>query len=100
MRGRAREGAEARDIQGYLAHTKQPSPLGPPQGPRHTPTVGFYGGLVSYERGTPVGIGRGRGAQSAVKIRLQWANRLRTSSCMGSEEGSYSRLIDLCITLL
>ena len=36
------------------AQKKQPSPLEPPQGPRHTPTVGSYGGLVSYERGTPV----------------------------------------------
>ena len=27
-------------IQGYLAHEKPPAPLGPPQGPRHRPTVG------------------------------------------------------------
>ena len=26
--------------QGYLAHTKTPTPLGPPQDPRHRPTVG------------------------------------------------------------
>ena len=26
----------------------------PPQGPRHSPTVGSQGGAVSYERGTPV----------------------------------------------
>ena len=32
---------------------KQPSPLGPPEGPRHSPTVGSYGGTVSYERGDP-----------------------------------------------
>ena len=27
---------------------KQQSPLGPPQGPRRSPTVGSYGGAVSY----------------------------------------------------
>ena len=27
-------------LQGYLAHTKQPPPVGLPQGPRHIPTVG------------------------------------------------------------
>ena len=27
-------------IQGYLAHKKTPTPLGPPQDPRHRPTVG------------------------------------------------------------
>jgi len=42
-------------LQGYLAHKKTPNPLGPPEGPRHSPTVGSYGGAVSYERGTPVG---------------------------------------------
>ena len=31
-----------------------PTLLGLPQGPRQRPTVGFYGGAVSYERGTPV----------------------------------------------
>ena len=29
-----------RTVQGYLAHKKQPPPLGPPQGPRYSPTVG------------------------------------------------------------
>ena len=33
---RARSG-----LQGYLAHKKQPPPLGSPQGPRHSPTVEF-----------------------------------------------------------
>jgi len=44
----------SRSIHGYLTHKKQPPPLGPPQGHRHTPTVRFCGRLVSYERGTPV----------------------------------------------
>ena len=43
-----------RDVQGYLAHKKTPPSLGPPQDPRHRPTVGSYGGAFSYERGTPV----------------------------------------------
>ena len=42
-----------RVLQGYLAHKKTPSPLGPPQGPRHSPTVGSQGGAVSCERSTP-----------------------------------------------
>ena len=27
-------------LQGYLAHEKSPTPLGPPEDPRHRPTVG------------------------------------------------------------
>jgi len=33
---------------------KRPPPLGPTQGPRHSPTVWFKERAVSYERGTPV----------------------------------------------
>ena len=44
----------ANPIQGYLAHKKQPPPLGLPWGPRHIPTVGSSGGAVFNERGTPV----------------------------------------------
>ena len=40
-------------LQGYLAHKKHPTPLGPPQVPRHRATVGSYGGGVYHERGTP-----------------------------------------------
>ena len=39
-------------VQGYLAHKKHPPPLGPPQGP--IPTVGSWGGAVSYDQNTPV----------------------------------------------
>ena len=28
-------------LQGYLPHKKPPTPLGPPQGPRHSPTIEF-----------------------------------------------------------
>ena len=38
-------------VQGYLAHTQQPHPPGPPQGPRDARTVGSYRGVISYEQG-------------------------------------------------
>ena len=39
-------------LEGYLAHERlPPPPLGPPQEPRHGPTVGSY--CFLYERGTP-----------------------------------------------
>ena len=37
-----------------------PPPLGPPEGPRHSPTIRSNRGLVSDERGTPVGGARHR----------------------------------------
>ena len=40
-------------MQGYLAHEKPPPPLGPPEDPGHSPTVGSQG--EAYERGTPAG---------------------------------------------
>jgi len=43
-------------LQGYLAHKKQPPPLGPPQGPGHFVTTGSWGGTVSYDRGIPVSL--------------------------------------------
>ena len=43
-------------VQVYLAHKKQPPPLGPPSGPGHIPTAGSQGGDVSYERGTPCSV--------------------------------------------
>ena len=46
----------SRARQGYLAHKKTPTPLGPPYDPRHRPTVGSHGGAVSYERGTPASL--------------------------------------------
>ena len=42
-------------LQGYLAHKKTPTPLGPPYDPRQRSTVGSLGGAFSYERGTPAG---------------------------------------------
>jgi len=41
-------------LQGYFAHKKTPTPLGPLYGPEHGPTVGSWGAAVSYERSTPV----------------------------------------------
>jgi len=34
-------------LQGYLAHKKTPTPLGPPEDPRHRLTVVFYGGTFT-----------------------------------------------------
>ena len=45
---------DSRTLQGYLAHKKTPTPLGPPWDPRHGATIGFYEKAFSYERGTPV----------------------------------------------
>ena len=41
-------------LQGYLAHKKTLTPIGPRQGPMYSPTVGSEEGGVSYERGAPV----------------------------------------------
>jgi len=43
------------NVQGYLAH-KNPAPLGPPQGPRHSPSVGSKGAAFSYGRGAPAKV--------------------------------------------
>jgi hypothetical protein len=51
LQGTSRPSAAA---QGYFAHKKQPPPVGPPYCPGHSPTAGSSGGVVSYERGTPV----------------------------------------------
>ena len=64
-KGRERQGRRAQEslpvkgteaaLQGYLAHKNPPPSLWPPYGTRQRATVGSYGGVVSYERGTPVG---------------------------------------------
>ena len=36
-------------VQGYLAHKKQASSIGPPKGPRHRPTLRAWGGTIPYE---------------------------------------------------
>ena len=55
-------------VQGYLTYAH---PLGPPQGPRHRPTVGSRGGAVSYERGTPAPRGvRGEGKVDFWKLKV------------------------------
>ena len=48
--------------EGYLAHKKSCPPHRTSIGPRHSPTVGTWGGAVSYERGTPVEEGAARAA--------------------------------------
>ena len=54
----------AHHVPGYLAHKKQPPPLGPPYDPMYSPTAGSYEGGVSYERGTPVFVKRREKASS------------------------------------
>ena len=41
-------------VEGYLAHKKLRPPLGSPQGPGHSPTVGSWEEGISYEQATPV----------------------------------------------
>ena len=43
-------------LQGHLADTKLPSPLGPPQGPRHKATVGCYRGTSLIRNRPPLGL--------------------------------------------
>jgi hypothetical protein len=50
----------------YLAHKKPPPPPGSLSIPRHRAEVGSYGGLGSYERGTPVGLRGGPICPKAV----------------------------------
>ena len=59
--GRGSRGEGGGEVQGYLAHKKQPPPLGSQEGPRHSPTVGSWEGRVSYERSNPVGVRVGVG---------------------------------------
>jgi hypothetical protein len=42
--------ARTHTLQGYLAHEQTPPPLGPPQGPRRSPTEDFEEGVISYEK--------------------------------------------------
>ena len=48
----------------------RPPPQGPPEEPRHGPTVGSYGAAVSYKQGTPVGIGAYVAAVGVFAVRL------------------------------
>ena len=59
------------EVQGYLAHKKPPSPIGPPQGPRLRPTSGsrvvlflvsegaLYSGTSLTRKRIPLGPYRG-----------------------------------------
>ena len=44
------------DMQGYLAHEKTPTPLGPPLGPYAQAYGRVLVGGIFYDRGTPVGL--------------------------------------------
>ena len=68
----------------YLTHKKTPTPLGPPNEPRHGPTVGSYGVAVSHKNVAP----------RTVDDRSQFENNYFTETCGGFQAGSYSRLTD------
>ena len=50
-----RGGGRYVELQGNLAHEKTPTPLRPPQDPRHRPTVGSLGGAFSCRHRPTVG---------------------------------------------
>jgi len=80
-------------VHGYLAHKQQHPPLGPTQGPRHSPTVGSYGSAVSYERGTPVEAPPERHAPdnsdpTVQTLTLNTRNALVTQGCGGRVNSS------------
>jgi len=59
-------------LQGYLAHKKLPPSPGPSTVHMHRATVGFYGGVGSCERGTPVSCHvRGRAELLRSNSRIQ-----------------------------
>jgi len=43
------EARQGSGLQGYLAHMKTPTPLGPPEAPMHSSTGGSWGGAISFE---------------------------------------------------
>ena len=47
-------GSSLLGVQGYFAHKKTSTPLGPPEDPRHRPAVGSEREAFTYGRGTPV----------------------------------------------
>ena len=79
-------------LQGYLAHKKHPPSLRPPYGPRDRPTVGSYGGDVSYERGTPVtdNYCRTPGSTFALNCKLLQDDEQKKSKLVLFPDGSCS----------
>ena len=62
-----------------------PPPLGPPYGPRHRPTVGSWGGAVSYERGAPVNPNTGYPADAG--------GALPAAACGREPDGVWRQLL-------
>jgi hypothetical protein len=67
----ARTRLPTKPLRGCLAHKKPPPLLGPPEEPRHGPTVGSYGVVDPYERGTPVGAGHDPYANGRDRFRVK-----------------------------
>ena len=80
-------------LEGYLAHTKTPTPLGPPYDPGHSPTVGSCGVVVSCERGTSVeGATSARGpAHGVAQVSASLEGQQR---CGVSGEGPSNRTVE------
>ena len=74
--------------QGYFAYKKTPTPLGPPQDPRHTPSVGSSAGAFSYERGTPARGFTGNQMGQEHPSRTLRVNRLQSDMGAGYRLGS------------
>ena len=84
-------------VQGYLAHKKQPPPPGRP----YDPTVGSSeGGVFLMSEVLLYGSGLRVVKPSFPVHSSQFKNNCFTEMCSGSEEGSYLRLIDFCVTQL
>ena len=81
--------------QGYLAHKKPPPPIGLPQDPKQSPTVGSSGGAVSYERLLPLvaaegGGGReGGGGGEGARAEEGHASHYATSPLPGGSRGRF-----------
>ena len=58
-------------VQGYLAHKKTPTPLGPPWGSRHHPTVGSQGWVQRPGPGT---------GDAACKVMVTGHSRLQDTA--------------------
>ena len=67
-------------VQGYLAHKELPCPLGLPQGPRHSPTVGAWVAAVSYERSTPVSASQVRNCRTLNTEPQPWITRRKCAA--------------------
>ena len=85
-------------LQGYLAHKKQPPPLGPPKDPRHSPTVGRRGVFLVKE--VPLlGGGAKRFLMSELPLQRHFDSRGTLLNRKPQPLGLYSRLMPRALWL-